>query len=653
MRLVERGEDQDKIWHIRESGVGASRVPGEEEAWPSWEDAAVPPERLGDYLRDFAKLNERYGYKATIFGHFGDGCVHARMTFGLKTADGVAQFRAYMEEASDLCLAYGGSLSGEHGDGQAKGELLPKMFGPELIEAFREFKSIWDPHWRMNPGKVIDAYPLDSNLRLGPEYVTRPVETHFRFPEDGGSFAHATERCFGVGKCRSLGGQTMCPSFQATREEMHSTRGRAHLLFEMVRGDTLEQGWRDEHVREALDLCLQCKGCKGDCPVSVDMATYKAEFLAHYYAGRLRPRAAYSMGLIHRWARLASFAPGLDNLLTQTPLLRDAVGWLAGVTPHRPPPQFAPETFQSWFRRRPVDRAAQEERPVVILWPDTFNNHFLPGTARAAVAVLETAGFRVVVPGGSVCCGRPYYDYGMLDAAKRQLRATLETLRPAIRAGVPVVGLEPSCVSVFRDEMVNLLPDDEDARRLHAQTHLLSEFLARQPGYRPPRLARKAVMHAHCHHKALMGTADEAKLLEGMGVELEALDAGCCGLAGSFGYEREHYDVSMRIGEHALLPQVRAAAPEALVIADGFSCRLQIAHGTERRALHVAEVLHMAMRGQRTGAPEPLPERHYPPEAARAAPRHAAAAAGLGLAVLALALALRRRAGATERASAA
>ncbi|MGH7087315.1 MAG: FAD-binding and (Fe-S)-binding domain-containing protein, partial [Stellaceae bacterium] len=421
MRTIEHEEQQQEIWHIRESGVGASRVPEEEEAWPSWEDAAVPPDRLGDYLRDFAKLNRRFGYKASIFGHFGDGCIHSRMTFDLKSAAGVARFRDYMQAAADLCLRYGGSLSGEHGDGQAKGELLVKMFGPNLIEAFREFKSIWDPNWRMNPGKLIDARPLDRDLRLGPDYAPAKVKTHFRFPEDKGSFAHATERCFGVGKCRALGGHTMCPSFQATREEIHSTRGRAHLLFEMLRGNPLDRGWRSDGVREALDLCLQCKGCKHDCPVSVDMATYKAEFLSHYYAGRLRPAAAYTMGLVMWWAPLAMAEPGLANLLLTAPGLGPALRRLAGFAPGRPPPAFAAQSFRQWFR----SRSAAEHgpgRPPVILWADTFNGYFQPGPLKAAVAVLEDAGFEVVVPRQRLCCGRQLYDYGMLDLAKRKLR---------------------------------------------------------------------------------------------------------------------------------------------------------------------------------------------------------------------------------------
>ncbi|HJU17073.1 MAG TPA: FAD-binding and (Fe-S)-binding domain-containing protein [Stellaceae bacterium] len=594
MRLLEEEQQQTEIWQIREAGVGASRIPGEEEAWPSWEDAAVPPERLGDYLRDFAKLNQRYGYRATVFGHFGDGCVHARMTFGLKTAQGVARFRAYMEEAADLCLSYGGSLSGEHGDGQAKGELLPKMFGADLVQAFREFKTIWDPEWRMNPGKLIDADPLDRNLRLGPDYEPRPVHTHFRFPADSGSFANAAERCFGVGKCRSLGGHTMCPSFQATREERYSTRGRAHLLFEMMRGDAITDGWRDDGVREALDLCLQCKGCKSDCPVSVDMATYKAEFLAHYYKGRLRPRAAYAMGLVMWWAPLAMAAPGLVNLALRIPGLGDGVKALAGFTREREAPAFAAQSFQDWFRNRP--RGPEVHRPPVILWPDTFNNYFLPGTAKAAVGVLEDAGYRVEVPQARLCCGRPLYDYGMLDLAKRKLRQVIDALRPAIRAGVPVVGLEPSCLSVFRDELVNLFPDDPDAQRLCALSKTLCELLGEREDWHPPPLAAKALVQVHCHHRAVLDTEAQQRLFAAMAVEQVPNGAGCCGQAGSFGYEAEHYPVAMTIAEQTLLPAVRKAGDDTLIVADGFSCREQIRHGTGRYALHPAELVALALQ---------------------------------------------------------
>ncbi|MBV8936224.1 MAG: FAD-binding oxidoreductase [Alphaproteobacteria bacterium] len=596
MRLIEPAEEQDQVWQIRENGVGASRIPGVEDSWPSWEDAAVPPERLGDYLRDFAKLNERFSYSATIFGHFGDGCVHARMTFGLKTAEGVAKFRGYIQEAADLCLRYGGSLSGEHGDGQAKGELLPKMFGPELIQAFREFKTIWDPHWRMNPGKLIDAQPLDANLRLGSDYEPRQVKTHFRYPDDHGSFAQAAERCFGVGRCRSLSGHTMCPSFQATREERHSTRGRAHLLFEMMRGDPLTRSWREEGVREALDLCLQCKGCKHDCPVSVDMATYKAEFLAHYYKGRLRPRAAYSMGLIMWWAPLAMAAPGWANLLLRAPGIGDALKAVAGFTAEREAPAFAEESFQTWFQHQP--KMTDGSRPQVVLWPDTFNNYFFPATAKRAVRVLEDAGYRVTVPQERLCCGRPLYDYGMLDLAKRQLVQIIDVLRPAIRAGVPVVGLEPSCLSVFRDELKNLLADDEDAQRLAGQTKTVSELLLATPRWQAPHLGMKALVQTHCHHKAVLDPEKQHRMFEAMGLELQPNATGCCGHAGSFGYETEHYPVSMAIAEQVLLPAVRSADGDTLIVADGFSCRQQIAHGAGRHALHPVEVLDWGLRKQ-------------------------------------------------------
>ncbi|HET9147204.1 MAG TPA: FAD-linked oxidase C-terminal domain-containing protein [Acetobacteraceae bacterium] len=640
MRLYEKPEEQGAIWEVRESGVGASRVPEEEEAWPSWEDAAVPPERLGDYLRDFDAMNKRYGYRYTLFGHFGDGCVHTRMTFGLKTADGVKKFREYMEEAADLCLRYGGSLSGEHGDGQAKGELLPKMFGPDLIQAFRDFKTIWDPHWRMNPGKVIDALPLDANLRLGPDYSPMPVTTYFKFPEDNHSFAHAAERCFGVGKCRELGGQTMCPSFQGTREEKYSTRGRARLLFEMMRGDAIKDGWRSKAVLDALDLCLQCKGCKGDCPVSVDMATYKAEFLAHHYKGRLRPRAAYSMGLIFLWSRMAMLAPGLVNGALRAPGMGPVLKRIAGFTTRREAPQFAAESFQDWWAKRASPRGNDKTLPEVILWPDTFNNYFLPGTAKAAVTVLEAAGYRVTVPLAKLCCGRPLYDFGMLDLAREKLRDILEELRPAIRAGTPVVGLEPSCLSVFRDEMPNILADDEDAQRLKRLVKTLPELLAETEGWAPPPLKRRAILQTHCHHKAVLNAEPQRKMLAAMGLDLQRPPAGCCGHAGAFGYEAQHYDVSQAIGEQVLLPAVRKADRETLIIADGFSCRQQIKDGTGRWAMHPAEVLAMALEAREAIPPE-IPERRYLEPAAALDGRTVVAGLGAALALgLAAALAM-------------
>ncbi|HET7035790.1 MAG TPA: FAD-binding and (Fe-S)-binding domain-containing protein [Thermomicrobiaceae bacterium] len=616
MRLVRDPAEQARVWRVREAALGALAIVGNDEhTWPGWEDSAVAPERFSDYLRDLRALMDRFHYSGGFYGHFGQGCLHTRMNYDLVTEAGIETFHAFIEEAADLVVRYGGSLSGEHGDGQSRAALLPKMFGPELVRAFGEFKAIWDPDNRMNPGKVVDPYPLTSNLRLGTGYNPTRVRTHFAYPEDRGSFARAALRCVGVGACRRLGGGTMCPSFMVTREEEHSTRGRARLLWEMMQGETIDEGWRSEKVHQALDLCLACKGCKSDCPVHVDMATYKAEFLSHYYAGRLRPRTAYSLGLIYWVARLAAHAPGLANLFTQTPGLRVVAKTLAGATRRRPLPAFAARTFkQSW---RP--RATGQGERRVILWPDTFNNHFLPETLHAAVEVLETAGFQVSLPRRSLCCGRPLYDYGMLDLAKRLLAQILDELRTEIRAGVPLVGMEPSCVAVFRDELPGLFPDDEDALRLSRQSFLLGELLERYaPDFQWPRLERAAVLHLHCHHKSLMGTTAAQRLLGRLGLDATLLDDSCCGLAGAFGYEPgDHYDVSLKAGERVLLPAVRAAEPETLIVADGFSCREQIAQLTGRRALHPVQVLRMALREGPDGPAGPNPERSYRSEAAK------------------------------------
>jgi FAD/FMN-containing dehydrogenase/Fe-S oxidoreductase len=633
MKLFDDAEEEAQLWKVREAGLGATaRVPDEPDTWPGWEDSAVPPDRVGPYLRDLRKLFDHYGYEAALYGHFGQGCIHCRISFDLTTAPGIEHYRRFMEDAADLVVRYGGSISGEHGDGQARAELLPRMFGDEVVQAFRELKSIWDPDWKLNPGKVVDPYALDSNLRVGTGYLPAQPDTHFRFPHDDGSLARGVLRCVGVGECRREGGGTMCPSYMVTREEMHSTRGRSRLLFEMLQGELLQDGWRDEHVKEALDLCLACKGCKHDCPMSVDMATYKAEFLSHYYAGRLRPRSAYAMGLIHWWARAAAFMPGLVNAATHAPGLARLVKAVGGIAPEREVPRFAPETFRAWFRRR---RPARADGTPVLLWPDTFTDHFDPDIAKAAVEVLEAAGYDVRIPDDVLCCGRPLYDFGMLDLAERQLRRILDSLRPIIRRGVPVVGLEPSCVAVFRDELPELLPNDQDARRLSGQTFLLSELLVDgTPGYRPPTLDRRALVHGHCHHKSVLGMEAEAKLLSAMGLDFEILEDGCCGMAGSFGFERDHYDVSIACGERVLLPAVRGADERTLLIANGFSCRQQIEQTTGRRVLHVAEALAMALHasaGTPDRAGEPPPPRQHRVRRRRAP--WIAAAAGAGVVV--------------------
>jgi Fe-S oxidoreductase len=594
MKLFIDEQETLMVWKARESGLGAtSQVPGEAEAWEGWEDAAVSPEKLGEYLRGLHRLLAKYGYHCALYGHFGQACVHMRINFDLVTEQGIKKFRAFVEEAADFVVQLGGSLSGEHGDGQARGELLGKMYGPELMQAFREFKRIWDPDWKMNPGKKIDANPLDQNLRLGATYKPPAVKTYFSFPEAHGHFPETTLRCVGVSKCRKEEGGTMCPSYMATREEKHSTRGRARLLFEMLEGDPLRGGWKSGYVHDALDLCLACKACKTECPVSVDMATYKAEFLAHHYEGRLRPRAAYSMGLIHRWVRLAQRVPRLVNLFGSVPGLSHLLKYAGGISLKRKLPAFAQQTFTAWFRER---GPRNQNLPRVMLWPDTFSNHFHPNIARAAVEVLEHAGYQVMLPETPLCCGRPLYDFGMLDTARAMLKQVLLALRGQIGAGTPIIGLEPSCVSVFRDEMTNLLGNDEVTQKMKSQTYLLSEFLVHQAGYRPPQLKRKALVHGHCHHKSVLKFDSEHELLQRTGLDFQVIDSGCCGMAGSFGFEAGKYDVSVKIGERVLLPAVRNASPDTLIIADGFSCFQQIEGLTGRKALHIAEVLQMAIR---------------------------------------------------------
>jgi FAD/FMN-containing dehydrogenase/Fe-S oxidoreductase len=614
-RLYESPEDETAVWEIRRNSAGTARMPvglGGHPGWPNWEDAAVPPERLGDYLRDFTAQLDRYGYDGVFFGHWGQGCIHCRIDWDLRTTEGVRKFRRFMEEAADLVASHGGLVSGEHGDGHGRAELWPRIFPPELMRAFAEFKAVWDPDNRMNPHKLVDPYPLDAHLREGSGYRPLQLATKFGYPEDGGSFAEAAGRCFGVGNCRHLDGGVMCPSFMVTREEKHSTRGRARLLQEMAEASgPVKDRWRSEEVKDALELCLACKGCKGDCPVKVDMATYKAEFLSHYYHRRLRPRQAYALGLIPVWARLASRAPALANAATHAPVLARLVKLAGGVAQGRDTPRFAARTFTAWFEGHTPRYPAA---PPVLLWPDTFTNYFEPDVGVAAVQVLESAGFRVTLPRRRVCCGRPLYDYGMLDLARRYLTRTLETLRPQIEAGIPVIGLEPSCLAVFRDELVNMLPGNLDARRLAAQSYVLSEFLAdHAPGWDPPRLHRKALVQPHCHHHAVMGFDAETRLLKSMGLDAEIPDAGCCGMAGSFGYEAgERYRVSMAAGERKLLPAIRDAEPGTLIIADGFSCRGQIKAGTNRRGLHLAQVLHLAFAEGQLGPPASPPERTLP-----------------------------------------
>jgi FAD/FMN-containing dehydrogenase/Fe-S oxidoreductase len=634
MKLYDDRAEERQVWLVRESGLGATaHVPNRKITWEGWEDAAVPPQKVGPYLRDFRKLLERYGYACSLYGHFGQGCIHTRIDFDLQTRPGIEHFHAFLDEASSLVVRYGGSLSGEHGDGQSKAEFLPKMFGAKLVGAFREFKSIWDPDGKMNPGKIVDPYRPDENLRLGPEYRPPHLATHFQFPDDHGHFGRVMLRCVGIGNCRQEHKQTMCPSYRVTREEKHSTRGRARLMFEMMKGEVLTGGWHEPAVKDALDLCLACKGCKGDCPVHVDMATYKAEFLSHYYEGRLRPRHAYAFGWIDRWARIASHAPALANLLTQTPGLRELTKALAGMALNRAAPSIAPESFQRSVSRRAVPRRGGER---VILWPDTFNNYFQPETARAALEVLEAGGFEVQVPQQALCCGRPLYDFGMLEQAQRRLRHVLSVLHQEIEAGTPVIVLEPACAAVFRDELINLFPDDGAARHLSQQTYFFDEFVDRHAErFAFPRLERKALVHGHCHQKALLPFDTGKSVLDHLGLDCTIIDSGCCGMAGSFGFEASKQRTSVQIGELVLLPAVRQAARDTLIIADGFSCREQIAQCTDRRALHLAQAMQLALRPELLPATEEKPEARIEGARRRAQATMEAKSALAGIALLA------------------
>jgi len=600
MKLYDDPEAEQRIWHVRESGLGATaHVPEAPITWEGWEDSSVPPARLGEYLRKLRALFEKYEYGCDLYGHFGQGCVHTRIDFDLETADGIAKFKRFLHEAAQLVVSLDGSISGEHGDGQSKAELLPIMFGESLVKAFEQFKAIWDPDGRMNPGKIVHAYGATENLRLGTTFRPAPVQTVMFFGSDKGDFGRTTLRCVGVGECRKKGG-TMCPSYMATGEEMHSTRGRAHLLFEMLNGDregaVLKQGWREPAVKEALDLCLSCKGCKGECPVKVDMASYKAEFFSHYYQHHARPLAAHAFGFIDRWSRWVSHAPGAANALTQTPAFAKLAKRMVGIAPQRSIPAFAGESFRAGFR----DEADPRSGADVLLWPDTFNNYFHPEVAHAAVSVLRHAGRRVRLPAAGLCCGRPLYEFGLLDHAKRYLKRTLAALGDDLRAGTPVVVLEPACLSVFKEELPMMLPRDEQAKRLTMQSMLLADFLERHgSGARFEPLAQAAVAHGHCHHKSVLGFDAEKKMLqEVLKLDLQLPDSGCCGMAGSFGFEAAKYDVSMACGERVLLPAVRGSAPDTLIIADGFSCREQIVQSTGRKVSHLAEVLQRAIPHQ-------------------------------------------------------
>ncbi|MEU2261117.1 FAD-binding and (Fe-S)-binding domain-containing protein [Streptomyces sp. NPDC019645] len=598
---------QRMLWRVREDASGAAtRMPdgggtppghgstptqaggSGGEAWPGWEDCAVPPARLGAYLRDFRALLAEHGLRGTPYGHFGDGCIHVRIDFDLLGEAGVRRFRAFSEDVAGLVVAHGGSLSGEHGDGQARAELLPRMYGDELVALFGGFKDLWDPAGGLNPGMLVRPARLDENLRFA-VLPREPVDVAFGYPHDGGDFTAAVRRCVGVAKCRvdgpSAGPGVMCPSYRATGEEQHSTRGRARLLHEMLAGEVVTGGWRSREVHEALDLCLSCKGCRSDCPVGVDMATYKAEFLHHHYAGRTRPAAHYTMGRLPRWLRAAAPFAGLLNAASRVGPLASLAKRLGGIAPERDIPRLATRTFTSWWRRHGTPGSP------LVLWPDTFTDHLSPSVGRAAVRVLESAGLGVSLPPGRVCCGLTYVSTGQLDLARAVMRRTLDVMEPVLDRGAPVVVLEPSCAAALRTDLPELLADDPRARRLAGSVRTFAAALEEHaPDWRPPRLDRPVAGQTHCHQHAVLGDAAERRLRERAGLTGE-LSGGCCGLAGNFGFERGHYEVSVACAEDRLLPAVRAATADTVLLADGFSCRTQLEQLAGRRGRHLAEVL--------------------------------------------------------------
>ncbi|MEZ0071292.1 FAD-binding and (Fe-S)-binding domain-containing protein [Planotetraspora sp. GP83] len=594
------------LWKIREDGAGLSaRTPAGAPAHAGWEDAAVPPQRLGAYLREFETLMNRYRLTGLPYGHFGDGCVHIRIDFPFDRGTGV--FRDFLLAAGALAAEHGGSMSGEHGDGRARSELLPLMYSPQAIGLFERVKAVFDPDDLLNPGVIVRPAPFEADVRVAAAKPLRRAELAtlgLAYRHDGGDLSAAVHRCTGVGKCRadnSADGGVMCPSFVATRDEKDSTRGRARVLQDAVSGDLGPDGWRSQALHDALDLCLSCKGCSSDCPTGVDMAAYKAEALHQRYRRRPRPRSHYALGWLPRWARLAGRSvvlTRLANVAMRSKTLHPLVTWSAGIDRRRSLPAFAENPFRRWFAQRPV-RPGTAEHGDVVLFVDTFTDAFSPEVGQAAVAVLEDAGYRVTVTDRPVCCGLTWISTGQLDGARRQARATIDALLPHVRAGAVIVGLEPSCTGVLRADAVELL-DGEDAahaaalvaaREVAAATRTLAELLGQTPGWTPPDLTgTTGVAQPHCHHHAVMGWAADAALLRDAGADVERL-GGCCGLAGNFGVERGHHDVSVAVAEHRLLPAVRAAGPGTILLADGFSCRTQLSTLTDRTGRHLAQLL--------------------------------------------------------------
>ena len=595
--VVSDSLQQRGLWRIREEGAGlATRLADGSEAWSGWEDAAVPPEQLGGYLRNFESLMQRHDRRGIVYGHFGDGCLHVRIDFPFNAPDGAQRYRAFLEEAADLVVAHGGSLSGEHGDGQARAELLPRMYSPRMMQAFAAFKAAFDPDNLMNPHRIVDPAPLDENLRPMIELTVLP-ESRLALTADNGDLGAATRRCVGVGKCITDTGGVMCPSYRATKQEQHSTRGRARLLFEMLAGDVITGGWQSEEVHDALDLCLGCKGCKTDCPVGVDMATYKVEFLSRYYEGRRRPASHLAMGALPRWLRAGSRIPRLVNVLSRSPL-SGLMKRVAGVAAERSIPELAPSTMRD--RLRPLVSSGprtltEQGRTQLVLLPDTFSNHFDPEAGVDAVNVLTQLGYDVVLPQKSVCCGLTWYSTGQLDTAAKVVSRTLDVLQPWLDAGAPIIGLEPSCTAMLKHDVAELLPNDPRVGQLSATLETFAERLNGEPSLpTAKRSAGEVLTQVHCHQYADLGFDADRSVLRAIGAVSDVVDGGCCGLAGNFGFERGHYDVSIACAEQKLMPALRSLSGQTAVHADGFSCRTQIRQLSDHEPVHLATLVATA-----------------------------------------------------------
>lgn len=584
--VVEDAAKAAALWRIREDGAGLSaRSVANRPAHAGWEDAAVPPARLGAYLRDFDALMADFNLTGMPYGHFGDGCMHVRIDFPLDRRGGTTVFRNFLVEAATLVAGYGGSLSGEHGDGRARSELLPLMYSADALSLQSAVKQAFDPGNLLNPGVVVDPAPLDADLRV-PAAPPLRRNLALAYRHDDGDFSQAVHRCTGVGKCRAdntATGGVMCPSYQATREEKDSTRGRARVLQEMINGTDVRGGWRSPEVHEALDLCLSCKGCASDCPTGVDMAAYKSEVLHQSYRRRIRPASHYSLGWLPRWARLASVAPTAINAAAR---LGGPVGLAAaGVDRRRHVPPFARQTFRAWFAE---NVAADGPGDEVALFVDTFTNYFSPEVGVATVRVLQNAGYTPRLTRKQQCCGLTWISTGQLDAARRILGRTVEALTPFASAGVPIVGLEPSCTAVLRSDAAELV-GTEKAERMGEATSTLAELLTAR-GWEPPSLNGETIIaQPHCHHHSVMGWSPDAALLSSAGAELARL-GGCCGLAGNFGVEKGHYEVSVAVAEQQLLPAVRGADQAATILADGYSCRTQLEDLSDRHGIHLAQL---------------------------------------------------------------